>query len=357
MPVDGRKIIHVDMDCFYAAVEMHDRPELRNVALAVGGSGRRGVVCTCNYLARSFGVRSAMPNFMALQRCPDLVFVRPRFERYQEISAGIRDIFYSYTPLVEPLSLDEAYLDVTALDRPATEVATEIRAKIRESFRLPSSAGIASNKLLAKIASDWRKPNGQFVIRPSQVEAFMRDLPVRRLWGVGKRAEEKLIQLGCRTCHDLQQLSVHELEEAFGKFGPELYQQCRGIDERAVQPTRIRKSLSNERTFSDEVDTEEQLIERIGDLHEELLADLQARPELRTRIAGPFVKVKFTDFTQTTVSRSGMSWDLPSVTTLAREAFGRKPLGARLLGVGVRFVDSDSTGEQLLLPFAGEIGR
>jgi DNA polymerase-4 len=291
-----------------------------------------------------------MPHFMALQRCPELVFVRPRFDHYREISAGIREIFHSYTPLVEPLSLDEAYLDVTALGRPASEVATEIRQRIRESFRLPASAGISSNKLLAKIASDWRKPNGQFVIRPSEVDDFIRKLPVRRLWGVGKRAEEKLAQLGCHTCEDLQRLSVYELEESFGKFGRELYDQCRGVDRREVQPTRIRKSLSNERTYVDEVETGEQLAERIADLHEELIADLQARPELLARVAGPFVKVKFTDFTQTTVSRSGVSWDLPTMVTLAQEAFARKPMGARLLGVGVRFVESGSVGEQLLLP-------
>ncbi len=351
-----RKIIHVDMDCFYAAVEMRDRPELRSVPLAVGGTGRRGVVCTCNYRARSFGVRSAMPNFMALQLCPNLVFVRPRFDHYREISRGIREIFRSYTPLVEPLSLDEAYLDVTGLDRPATEIASEIRGRVRSTFRLPSSAGVAANKLLAKIASDWRKPNGQFVIRPSEAPEFIKALPVRRLWGVGARAEEKLSRMGCRTCGDLQAFSVRELEESFGKFGGELHAQCRGIDEREVRPTRIRKSLSNERTYSDEVVTTEDLVARIGDLHEELTADLLARPELLGRIAGPFVKVKFTDFTQTTVSRNGLDWDLSSVTALAKEAFDRKEKGARLLGVGVRFRESVSSCEQLLLPFAVEAG-
>ncbi|MET3870567.1 DNA polymerase-4 [Puniceicoccus vermicola] len=345
----SRKIIHVDMDCFYAAVEMRDDPALRKVALAVGGSGRRGVVCTCNYKARSFGVRSAMPNFMALQRCPELVFVRPRFEHYREISRGIREIFYSYTPLVEPLSLDEAYLDVSGLGRPATEIATEIRERIRKTFRLPVSAGVAPNKLLAKIASDWRKPNGQFVIRPSGVEKFMEDLPVRRLWGVGRRAEEKLERMGCSTCKELRELSIQALEEAFGKFGLELYYQARGQDERAVQPSRIRKSLSNERTYSEEIRTEEELIERVGDLHEELCADLASRPELRDKIAGPFVKVKFTDFSQTTISRTGIGWDLPVYVELGKEAFSRKEIGARLLGVGVRFVESGTVGGQLLL--------
>jgi len=351
LETNSRKIIHVDMDCFYAAVEMLDRPELRKVPLAVGGGGNRGVVCTCNYRARKFGVHSAMPNFMAVRLCPELVFVRPRFNRYQELSAGIREIFRSYTPLVEPLSLDEAYLDVSELGRPATEIASEIRKRIRDEFRLPSSAGVAPNKLVAKIASDWRKPNGQFVVRPNKVDAFMSDLPVRKLWGVGRRAEEKLHKMNCRTCKDLREFSLPQLEEAFGRFGSELFLQCRGIDERVVQPSRIRKSLSNESTYSHEVATEEELLEKIGDLHEELYADLLSRPELRDRIAGPFVKVKFTDFTQTTISRSGLGWDLPVFMELAKEAFSRKGLGARLLGVGVRFMQSEDASEQLKFPF------
>ncbi len=344
------------MDCFYAAVEMRDRPELARVPLAVGGTSARGVVCTCNYRARAFGVHSAMPNFMALQRCPDLVFVRPRFDHYREISGGIRRIFLSYTPLVEPLSLDEAYLDVSGLDRPATAIAAEIRERIRREFRLPCSAGVAPNKLLAKIASDWRKPNGLFVIRPAEVADFMNDLPVRRLWGVGRRAEEKLAAMGCRTCADLRERSVEELEEGFGKFGAELYSQCRGIDEREVRPSRIRKSLSNERTYAEPVDSPEILAERIAELHEELAADLAGRPELRDRVAGPFVKVKFTDFSQTTASRAGARWDLDGFVELGREAFARKPLAARLLGVGVRFAVSGDRPEQLWLPFSEKTG-
>lgn len=348
----GRKIIHVDMDCFYAAVEMREDPRLARVPLAVGGSSRRGVVCTCNYRARRFGVRSAMPNFQALELCPDLVFVRPRFDLYEGIAADLRALFLSYTPLVEPLSLDEAYLDVTAAGRPATEIAAEIRERIRREFRLPVSAGVAPNKLLAKIASDWRKPNGLFVIRPGQVERFLEDLPVRKLWGVGRRAEEKLGALGCRTCADLRRKTEAELCAEFGKFGSELYAQCRGIDGRAVKPSRIRKSLSNERTYPEPVVRPEDLDERIEELHEELAADLAGRPELRGKIAGPFVKVKFTDFTQTTLGRTGAAWDLATVRSLAREAFGRSNLPARLLGVGVRFLQTGSSGEQLLFPFA-----
>lgn len=339
------------MDCFYAAVEMLDNPSLAGVPLAVGGSSRRGVVCTCNYLARGFGVRSAMPNFQAIRLCPDLIFVRPRFDRYNEISRGIREIFLSYTHLVEPLSLDEAYLDVSHLDRPATEVAEEIRHRIRKEFRLPASAGVAPNKLVAKIASDWNKPNGLFVVPPGKVDSFVASLPVRKLWGVGQRAEERLISLGCRTCEELRSIEEAELCRHFGRFGSELYLQCRGVDLRPVVSSRVRKSLSNERTYSDLVESCEDLEARIGDLYEELWADLAARPELRNRVSGPFVKVKFSDFSQTSVGRRGASCDLGTFETLAREAFGRKPLSARLLGLGVRFDEPGCSTEQLEFSF------
>ncbi len=183
-----RKIIHLDMDCFYAAVEMRERPELVGRPIAVGGGSRRGVVTTCNYEARKFGVHSAMPGFLARERCPQIVFLPVRFDLYRAESAKIREILRSYTPLVEPLSLDEAYLDVTGLDRYAWDIAKEIRARIFAETRLTASAGIAPNKMLAKIASDWRKPNGQFAITPDQIDAFMRELPVRKIWGVGPRA-------------------------------------------------------------------------------------------------------------------------------------------------------------------------
>ncbi len=348
---DRRKIIHVDMDCFYAAVEMRDDPSLAKVPLAVGGSSRRGVVCTCNYRARAFGVRSAMPNFQAVRLCPDLVFVKPRFERYNEVSRGIRKIFLSYTPLVEPLSLDEAYLDVSEWDRPATDIAKEIRHRIRTEFHLPASAGVAPNKLVAKIASDWKKPNGLFVVPPSRVDSFVAELPVRKLWGVGKRAEERLLALGCRTCGELRRIPEADLCGLFGRFGTELFLQCRGIDNRPVVPSRVRKSLSNERTYGDRVEFVEDLDERIAELHAELVADLAARPGLRDKVAGPFVKVKFSDFTQTTVGRAGAGCDLETVRNLAREAFERKDLPARLLGVGVRFLETGSSFEQLEFPF------
>ena len=239
-----RKIIHVDMDCFYAAIEMRERPELRGQPVAVGGS-RRGVLTTCNYEARKFGCRSAMPSFQALRLCPDLVLLPVRFDLYRKESKRIRSIFTSFTDLVEPLSLDEAYLDVSHLRSEAASIAREVRERIREETQLTASAGIAPNKFLAKIASDWRKPDGQFEIRQEDIESFLRDLPVEKIWGVGKRTAKKIHALGAQTCGDLQGFTILELDRRFGRFGQELFNLCRGIDSRRVNPNRERKSVSN----------------------------------------------------------------------------------------------------------------
>jgi DNA polymerase IV len=226
-----RKIIHLDMDCFYAAIELRERPELEGRPVAVGGGSRRGVVMTCNYEARKFGVRSAMPGFKARELCPELIFLPVRFDLYSTESAKIRKILLSYTPLVEPLSLDEAFLDVTDLGRYAWDIAREIRARIYAATGLTCSAGIAPNKMLAKIASEWRKPNGQFAILPDEVDEFMRKLPVGKLWGVGPKSAEKFATLGIQTCHDLQRYSLPEMIRRFGRWGQELYYLCRGQDE------------------------------------------------------------------------------------------------------------------------------
>src|SRR5271154_1699606 len=238
--------------------------------IAVGGGSRRGVVTTCNYEARKFGVRSAMPGFQARQRCPHLVFLPVRFDLYRAESAKVRGILRSYTTLVEPLSLDEAYLDVTGLDRYAWDIAKEIRNRIFEETRLTGSAGIAPNKMLAKIASDWRKPNGQFAITPDQIEAFVRDLPVRKIWGVGPKSAEKFEQQGIRTCADLQKIELSEMMRRHGKWGHELYQLCRGLDDRPVEPNRIRKSLSNECTFPDNLTSLEECRQELDKLVVEL---------------------------------------------------------------------------------------
>ncbi|MBJ7516588.1 MAG: DNA polymerase IV [Stenotrophomonas sp.] len=251
-----RKIIHVDMDAFYASVEQRDDPSLRGRPVVVAWRGARSVVCAASYEARVFGVRSAMPALRAERLCPDAVFVPPDFARYKAVSRQVREIFLRHTDLVEPLSLDEAYLDVTepksgiAL---ATDIAREIRAQIREETALTASAGIAPNKFLAKIASDWRKPDGQFVVTPQRVDAFLLPLPVKKVPGVGKVMEGKLAARGIVTCGDLRSWSLAALEEAFGSFGRSLYNRARGIDERPVEPDQPVQSISSEDTFAEDV--------------------------------------------------------------------------------------------------------
>jgi DNA polymerase-4 len=346
-----RKIIHLDMDCFYAAVEMRERPELAGQPIAVGGGSRRGVVTTCNYEARKFGIHSARPGFQARERCPQIVFLPVRFDLYRAESARIRQILHSYTPLVEPLSLDEAYLDVSGLDRYAWDIAKEIRRRIFEETRLTASAGIASNKMLAKIASDWRKPNGQFAITPDQVEGFIRDLPVRKIWGVGPKSAVKFEQQGIRTCGDLQRFGLSELVQRHGKWGHELYQLCRGMDDRTVEPNRIRKSLSNECTYPDNLTTLEACRHEMDKLVAELEADLCGKV-LDRPIHKAFVKLKFADFTRTTKECVSAQPTRKTYQTLLEDAYKRSPHPVRLLGSGVRFaekVESSPEVEQQLL--------
>ena len=251
-----RKIIHVDMDAFYASVEQRDDPTLRGKPVVVAWRGARSVVCAASYEARVFGIRSAMPAMRAERLCPDAIFVPPDFARYKAVSRQVREIFLRHTELVEPLSLDEAYLDVTshlggaAL---ATDVARQIRAQIREETALTASAGIAPNKFLAKIASDWRKPDGQFAIPPQRVEQFLLTLPVSRVPGVGKVMEGKLAERGIATCGDLRSWPLAALEEAFGSFGRSLYNRARGIDERPVEPDHVVQSISSEDTFAEDL--------------------------------------------------------------------------------------------------------
>lgn len=333
-----RKIIHLDMDCFYAAVEMRERPELAGQPIAVGGGSRRGVVTTCNYEARKFGIHSAMPGFQAKERCPHLIFLPVRFDLYREESAKIRRILRDYTPLVEPLSLDEAYLDVTGFDRYAWDIAKEIRKRIFDETRLTSSAGIAPNKMLAKIASDWRKPNGQFAVMPGQVETFVRDLPVRKIWGVGPKSAEKFGREGIRTCGDLQRFTLAELFQRHGKWGKELYHLCRGEDDRAVEPNQIRKSLSNECTFPDNLTTLEECRQAMDKLVTELEEEVRAKAVDR-RIDKAFVKVKFADFTRTTKECVSANPSRETYQALLVEARNRSSQPIRLLGSGVRFAD------------------
>jgi DNA polymerase-4 len=325
------------MDCFYAAIEVRDKPELAGKPVAVGGArDRRGVLTTCNYEARKFGVRSAMPTFQALQRCPHLIVMPTRFEVYRGESATIRQILHRFTALVEPMSLDEAFLDVSMRDGDPAALAQTIRALIFETTRLTASAGIAPNKMLAKIASDWNKPNGQFEIRQEDISGFMETLPVQKLWGIGAKSAEKFQRLGIRTCGELQCRSKIQLHDWFGKYGLELYHLCRGDDRREVTPDRERKSLSTERTFTIDLTSAAQCEARVPDLFEELVTDLK-RTGIEDQIKSLFVKIRFADFTRTTVERAGRPLNMESFLGLLRVGLDRKQLGVRLLGLGVRF--------------------
>ena len=338
------------MDCFYAAIEVRDKPELAGRPVAVGGArDRRGVLTTCNYEARKFGIRSAMPTYQALQRCPDLIVMPTRFEVYRRESATIREILHRFTPLVEPLSLDEAFLDVSMRNEEPATLAQTIRALIFETTQLTASAGIAPNKMLAKIASDWNKPNGQYEIRAEDISVFMETLPVQKLWGIGAKSAEKFQRLGISTCGELQRCSKIQLHEWFGKYGLELYQLCRGDDRREVTPDRERKSLSTERTFTVDLTSPAQCEARVPDLFEELVTDLR-KTENKDQIKSLFVKIRFADFTRTTVERAGEPLDLESFLRLLRVGLERKELGVRLLGLGVRFGnESPESASQLEL--------
>jgi len=344
-----RAIVHLDMDCFYAAIEVRDRPALRGKPVGVGGAReRRGVLTTCNYEARKFGVRSAMPTFMALQRCPGLIVLPTRFDVYRREAAVIRGILQRFTNVIEPLSLDEAYLDISAHPGAPGALAQVIRDMIFRKTKLTSSAGIGPNKLVAKIASEVNKPNGQLEVTPNQVPEFMIELPVRKIWGIGAVTEQKLQQLGVKTCGQLQRFSRPELVEHFGKFGMELYDLCRGIDDRPVEPDRPRKSLSTEETFSADLTTIQQCDERLGELFEELMADL-AQKEATRKVTKIFVKLKFSDFTRTTAERAGLEPSINAFRSLLAEAFGRTGKPVRLIGVGVRFAEPKPQEAQLSL--------
>jgi DNA polymerase-4 len=344
-----RAIIHLDMDCFYAAIEVRDRPSLRGKPVGVGGArDRRGVLTTCNYEARKFGVRSAMPTFMALQRCPSLIVLPTRFDVYRREAAVIRGILYRFTSLIEPLSLDEAYLDVTEHPGAPGPLAQVIRGTIFRKTKLTSSAGIGPNKLIAKIASEINKPNGQFEVKPEQMHEFMQDLPVRKIWGIGEKTERKLEELGVKTCGELQRVSRSELVDRFGKFGVELYDLCRGIDHRPVEPDRPRKSLSTEETFATDLTTLEQCEEKLEELFQDLMADL-AQKESTREIRKIFVKLKFNDFTRTTAERAGLAPTLQDFHSLLSEAFARTGKPVRLIGLGVRLAETMPADAQMNL--------
>lgn len=332
-----RKIIHVDMDCFYAAIECRDDPSIAHLPVGVGGRSGRGVLTTCNYPARAFGCRSAMPVFQARQLCPQLIIKPVRFEVYRREAARIRAVFREFTDQIEPLSLDEAYLDVTGRTASAWKTAQEIRRRIRAETGLAASAGVAANKMLAKIASDWRKPDGQFAITPDAVDAFMRELSVRRIPGIGPKAQERLARQGIETCGDLQAVPRHQLVAWFGpSWAMELEDRAWGRDDRPVAARRVRKSLSGEQTFFEPLQTLEACREELDRMVREVRDDLSAKADLPP-IRKVFVKVKFSDFRATTRERPAGKLTAEVAHELLAEAHGRSRFPVRLLGVGVRF--------------------
>lgn len=341
----SRKIIHCDCDCFFAAIEIRDDPALRNLPVAVGGDpDKRGVIATCNYEARKYGVHSAMASATARRQCPDLIIIPPSKNKYSEASKQMLKIFRDYTALIEPLSLDEAFLDVSrskSCKGSATLIAAEIRQRVREEMQITLSAGIAPNKFLAKVASDWNKPDGQYVITPDKVSDFVKQLPVRKIYGVGKVTAAKMHNLGIETCQDLQQYSKTGLLEHFGSFGERLYSLCRGIDDRPVVTEHPRKSISVELTYNHDLPSLEHCIAELPNLLDKLEQRMH-RSNQQIAIAKLFVKLKFNDFISTTVEQIGQELNMQSFEELCQTGFERGNKPVRLLGLGIRLREASS---------------
>jgi DNA polymerase-4 len=346
-----RKIIHVDMDAFFASVEQRDNPQLAGKPVAVGGGGTRGVVAAASYEARKFGVRSAMPGITARRLCPELIFVRGRFDAYREVSNQIRTIFRDYTPHVEPLSLDEAYLDVTddlfGIGS-ATRIAQLIRERIRAETQLTASAGVSYNKFLAKLASDQNKPDGLCVVRPGEGAAFVAALPVRRFHGVGPRGAEKMARLGIETGADLAAKDLAWLRANFGSFADYLYRAARGIDLRPVRANRIRKSLGSETTYNTDLSTGAELREALDDIVEHVWTQIAER-NLKGRTVT--LKMKYTDFQLCTRAKSLAHpiADKQEFARVARELLDAQlplPLPIRLMGLTLSSLEGEAADER-----------
>lgn len=342
------------MDAFYASVEQRENPDLRGKPVAVGGAGGRGVVAAASYEARKYGVRSAMPSKTAARLCPDLIFVRPKFDLYKSVSRKIREIFFSYTDLVEPLSLDEAYLDVTQNKKgvhSATLIAKQIRQEILKETQLTASAGVSINKFLAKVASDINKPDGLTLILPQHAESFLEGLPVEKFFGIGKKTAEKMRRMGIRTGADLKAKSELYLARHFGKSGRYFFRIVRAIDEREVKPDRIRKSIGAERTFSEDLTTEADMIERLNHIAETLARRIESSQTSGRTVT---LKIKYFDFEQTTRSKSFSHYisDYPEIMETVRgllhePEFPPKPV--RLLGITLSNLDFELESQPLQL--------
>lgn len=348
-----KKIIHVDMDAFYASVEQMDQPELIGKPVAVGGGEERGVVAAASYEARKYGVRSAMSGVMARKNCPDLIFVKPRFSRYKEISKQIRAIFFEYTDLVEPLSLDEAYLDVTEnkmMHPSATLIAKEIRNRIFEEVGLRASAGISNSKFVAKIASDINKPNGQKTIPPEEVEAFLEDLPIEKFFGIGKVTAAKMFKLGIFTGRDLKSKSLDFLTEHFKNSGEHYFKVVRGEHFSEVKPNRIQKSVAAEHTFRKNLTSEIFMMERLETIAEELENRL-----IRSKIAGKTItlKIKYSDFSLQTRSKTLPHYvkDKSVLLNTVRELLYQEKIkeSVRLLGISVSNLNNATDNDEKVM--------
>jgi len=335
------------MDCFYAAVETRENPALKGLPVAVGGKPEtRGVVAACNYEARAFGVHSAMPMSQAIKKCPQLIMLGVNMALYRQVSQKIQAIFKQYTPLVQPLSLDEAFLDVSDCKQckgSATLIAQKIRQQIMDEHNLAASAGIAPNKFLAKIASDWNKPNGQFVITPDQIADFVIDLPVKKIFGVGKVTNQKMQKLGIKTCADLQKMSQVQLHDKFGKFGNQLYNLCRGIDNRSVNVNSIRKSLSVEDTFIKDRKDLPACLDEIERLYASLLLRFdKSQKKKQLPIKALYVKLRFDNFNTTTAQNRASEVEIEKYKKLIMTAWNRGKRPVRLIGLGIQFDDKDA---------------
>ena len=345
-----RKIIHFDADCFYAAVEVRDNPALKGLPIAVGGSAnRRGVVATASYEARKFGVHSAMASATAIKKCPNLILIPGRMSIYRDTSRQMHSIFADYTALIEQLSLAEAFLDVSQSIQckgSATLIAEEIRQRISDTVGITVSAGIAPNKFLAKIASDWNKPNGQYVITPDQVDSFIAELPVKKLWGVGKVTAKRLQKLGVETCKDVRRYSVFQFVELFGSFGEHIYKLAHGIDNRQVVSEWRRKSISVENTYAEDLPDLASCLQKIPELIISLNKRMQKLDD-DYRIHNSFLKMKFRDFNQTTVERLHCQLVEEDLAMLCKKAWQRGKIPVRLLGIGVRLYDLTESGGQM----------
>ena len=349
----NRKIIHIDMDAFYASVEQMDHPELKGKPVAVGGGSERGVVAAASYEARKYGVRSAMSGSQARKNCPDLIFVKPRFERYKEISKQIRNIFYEYTDLVEPLSLDEAYLDVTHNKKShpsATLIASEIRERIFQEVGLPASAGISNSKFVAKIASDINKPNGQKTIPPEEVAHFLEELPIEKFFGIGKVTASKMFQLGIFTGRDLKSKPLDFLTTHFKNSGDHYYKVVRGKHFSEVKPNRIQKSVAAEHTFSKNLTSEIFMMERLESIAEELQNRL-----IRSKVAGKTItlKIKYSDFSLQTRSKTLPFFvkDKNILLSTVKELLFQEKIkeSVRLLGISVSNLNNASKGNEKVM--------